>query len=305
VFYTGQPKTGELRIEGGFYGVSNAFYVAHSTASMTGTVNITGGELKTFLNAFIGNVSNGLGRVSISGGQWTMTGANRLTIGGEPYATGELNLSGTGVISNFNGNGDARWLFFIGEQTNAAGTFRQSGGKYVASTNYNGLYLTRYVSSTGTYAISGGLLDLSKGASVSNGLGTARFEVDGKWEPAITNIRIGGKFTLNTALCTLAVKANADGVEQINVSGSADLSNSVLEVSLADGYTVATPTTLDLLTATTITTSGMTLDQSKLPAGYSVSEWSVVDGGNGKILKITIKKSSPLGLYLILGADNL
>lgn len=312
VLYSG----GGILIEGtGIYNANQRFYVGTGSALGATTVSLTGGELNTSNVMLVGDGANMEGSINVSGGIWTIDGIDTLRLANTAStAKGTITLSGTGKILNSrfahstepNVPNNRLTIGYNGE-----GTFTQTGGEYEATGTGNGLRLSEVAGSSGTYSISGGALDLSAGASVTAGAGTARFEVTGAWDVAgVTNeIDIGGNLTLNTADSTLAFNLSAAGIELIMVGGNADLSNATLVIALADGYDGAdlralavggTFTTFDLLhTDGTINITGLSLVDN-LPWGLRIGDWGV-STTNSQTLWVTVIPEPASAALLLLG----
>lgn len=278
------------------------------TVGTQNTLNLSSGTWNTTNVMAVGD-SGGEGTVNVSGGAWNISGPEAATLGStnNSASKGTINLSGSGQIIKSGNNTVDRDRLTVG--WTGTGVFNQTGGEYQAAGDRNGLMLGRDATSSGTYSVSGGVLDLASvaNASVTAGLGTARFEVTGAWdEVGVTNeIDIGGDLTLNTSSSTLAFNLDSTGIEQIMVGNNADLSNATLEIALADGYNGAdllggnSSRTFNLLFAgNAITTTGLTLVDN-LGGGLSVSGWEVVDTNSQTLMLTVIPEPSTIGLVLM------
>lgn len=300
--HTNLSTGGELIIEGdGIYKATSRLYFGRFAS--TATLTMTGGSLTTSNVLVVGDGEESEGVASISGGTWTINGGDRLRLAdAASSAQGTINLSGSGKIINSRAQNANNNQLTIGHT--GSGIFNQTGGEYRASGTTNGLRLSEVVGSAGTYSISGGVLDLrsSANASVTAGLGTARFEVNGLWDVAgVTNeIDIGGNLLLNTATSTLAFNLSPLGIEEIIVGGNADLSNATLEIGSFGGG--PTSGLFNLLSAGgTLTTTGLSLE-SNLPLGWSVSEWGVTGASSNTLYVVIVPEPSGTLLMLLGGS---
>jgi len=203
------------------------------------------------------------------------------------------NLSGTGVI---NANGTAATV--VGRR--GKGFFFQSGG----DANLGGILAIGRQESVAAATAADGLYEISGGDLTAAGLqiapeGTGLFRVVGD----DGTIDINGNFSSgNTAdgIGTLEFKLQAgESLSVIDVSGTATFASGtflVLDSSIAS----PTQNVYDLLTATSITTTGL---QFTGPENW---DFRVVDGGNGKILQAyLVPEPSALGLLAIGGLFGL
>ncbi|MBC2595934.1 hypothetical protein H5P28_16840 [Ruficoccus amylovorans] len=229
------------------------------------------------------------GRQYAGAGSLVIQNGGTLNVTGAAGSTGAINLSpvngaGFGQITIQSGgalnvtNGSV----FIGRK--GEGLITQTGGAFTVGEN---LQIGRDNPSVGgTYSISGGTLSVTGDFEVASSATTVgRIEVTGNWD-GDNSINVGGDFKLSSPVSVLAYNLNAAGIEEIMVAGSASLNNSTLELNFADGF-IGQAGTYDLLTATSISTSGLVLDDN-LTNGFSVEKWEVVSGGNGQILQVTV-----------------
>lgn len=228
------------------------------------------------------------GRQYAAAGSLVIQNGGVLNVTGAAGSAGAINLSpvntnGFGQITIESGGSlnVTQGTVFIGRK--GEGLITQTGGTFNVGEN---LQIGRDADSIGgTYSISNGKLEVNQDFTVTSNATAGRFEITGNWAGA-NNISIGGNLNMNTAIATLAYNFGAAGIEQITVAGSANLSNATLEFGFADGFSGASGT-YDLLTATTITSTGLTLDD-QLTGGFSIQGWEVISGGNGQVLQVTV-----------------
>jgi len=153
-----------------------------------GTFEVNDGRVEVpHDNTIIGRYAGAHGTVTHNGGTWDM-GGNHLHVGRDPGATGEWNIGGTAMVSNFNvitvgyeGNGTATLqgnasvggmanTTYIGRGLGATGTVVQSGGTW--DNGEYGLTLGGPPGSFGSWTLSGGVVTNVKTFNVSaNGSG--------------------------------------------------------------------------------------------------------------------------------------
>jgi hypothetical protein len=236
---------------------------------------MTGGTIDTGRNFLMGS---GLGATNIVGNQ----------SGGTITTTLNFTLCDTGGASTYNlsGNGAvvSNGLVIVGRQSSTA-VMNQTGGTVTAAQGVavgNAQSATTTLWGTGTYNISGGTITANQTATTTAlqiaPQGTGTFRVIG--DDSIINVN--GNATINAgggAQGTLAYQLeNGDLLTRINVTGTATFAAGSI---LAFDTSLASPTqaTYDLLTATTITDSGIT---KNFPAGW---DYHIIAGGNGQILQ--------------------
>jgi hypothetical protein len=108
---------------------------------------------------------------------------------------------------------------------------------------------------------------------VPNGVGAYTFsEIQAS---GISNLILGGD--------TLDLEISPTGNDYLNIQGTATL-NGLLKVTTINGAMLTTGNTYDLLTASSISFSGLSLD----PSGNQFLAMSLISGGQGQILQLTI-----------------
>jgi hypothetical protein len=256
-----------------------------------GSTNVTGFTPPITVTGATGNL------VTHSGG--TINTDLDIRVGdasGDVAYTSTYNLSGTAVINtHVDVTSTELTAGFIGRQGTAV--FNQTGG----TANWNGILHigNREAATAGTnglYEISAGDMNVATNLTIAtNGVGQLRVVGDD------ATIDVGGTFTVgNTAngLGTLAFKVeNGDLLSQINVVGAATFASGS---ALVFDATTATPTqaVYDLLTATSITDSGIAFSQP----GTSGWTYQIIPGGNGQILQvIAVPEPATLGLAAMAG----
>jgi autotransporter-associated beta strand protein len=120
------------------------------TAGGSGTWNVTGGTVSINYpaNGFgLGN--GGVGTLNVSAGSVTTPGPNVLNVGHAASGTGNLNISGTGLVTVNAGSG----LFRIGANATSTGTVNLDGGTLALGRN-----VVTVAGSISTFNFNGGLL---------------------------------------------------------------------------------------------------------------------------------------------------
>ena len=162
-----------------------------------GLSGMSGGSL-TANNQYVGN--GGTGSFTHSAG--TNTLANNLYLGYNPADRGTYNLSGTGVLSVFDGQSDgvcpptSEYVGYSG-----TGLFTQSGGSNSIYCWYStsGLYVGYNSGSTGIYTLSGGTLSVTCGYEAAEFVGysgTGTFLQSGGTNNVASTQNLGGSLCL-------------------------------------------------------------------------------------------------------------
>ena len=169
---TGLARTGTFNLSGGTVSFDSRTHVGNATNSL-GTVNQTGGEFEIRRHELIIG-DTGTGNYNISGGSLRTLAADRdIVVGHWDNGTGTMTVSGTALVEPGrdlivgNGNGDPGATSGIVNQT--GGTVRVANNLQIA---------VRAADTTGTYNLSGGVLDLT-GGNIQFGIGTGTFNQTG------------------------------------------------------------------------------------------------------------------------------
>jgi hypothetical protein len=260
-------------------------FIGRGTSSGA-TFTMTGGTIDLG-NHFLMGTATSPGATNIVGTQsnGTITTTNNFVLA-DSFGASTYNLSGTGAI---NANG----LVIVGRQS-AAGVMNQTGGTVTAALGVNvgnAQNATTTLWGTGTYNVSGGTITANQTTGTALSIapqGTGTFRVIGD----DATIDVNGNMTVNaggSAQGTLAYQLETgDLLSMIDVSGTATFalgSSLELDASLAS----PTQTSYNLLTATTITNSGLIFTG---PANWAVH---IISGGNGQILQAYLP--GPTGDY--------
>jgi fibronectin-binding autotransporter adhesin len=261
-----------------------------NTASSTGNVfvgrdtstgatfNMTGGTIDTGRNFLLGNATGATGIVGNQSGGTITTTLNFVV--SDTNGASTYNLSGTGAIVS---NG----LVIVGRQTGttSSAVMNQTGGSVTAALGVsvaNAQSATTSTWGTGTYNVSGGTITANQTTGTALAIApqgnSGTFRVIGD----DATIDVNGNMTVNAgggAQGTLAYRLETgDLLSMIDVSGTATFAagaSLVLDTSLAS----PTQSSYNLLTATTITDSGLVFTG---PANWAVH---IINGGNGQILQ--------------------
>lgn len=134
----GYEGSGVFNQSGGTHSVTGSLFVALRSAS-SGTMTLSAGLLSVTGNEFIGH--GGTGQFTQSGGTHVVT--SKLMVGSDIGGSGVFDLTG-GTITTPELN--------VGSY--ATGLMRHSGGS-ISATSGAGVFLARYVGSSGTYNLSG------------------------------------------------------------------------------------------------------------------------------------------------------
>ncbi len=142
------------------------------------------------------------------------------------------------------------------------------------------------------FEISGGTVNIT-GAVTDTDPGTYRVIGSGATSISLGSMTLDVANTeANGGPSKISFLLDENGVTLTEISGAATFAGTVLEIGLMDGFDGAGITgagvTFDLLTATSISATNLTLDQSLLPANRWVTGWEIVNGGNGQILQVTL-----------------
>ena len=287
----GNSNTGTLSIEQGGLVTSSNVGVIGNTGSASGLVNIDGqnshwnhaGELRvgasgsgtlgvanggrvSSIDAMLGSGSLGNGArtgtatIDGEGSRWTNT--NSMFVGGSSSSAG-----GTGTL-NITNEGQVETGGVVKLWNN--GTLNLNGGTLKADT---------LDPSAGTFNWTDGRLNVDNYVgSLTQNAGT----LAAGNSPGTTVIT--GDYTLNSGGTLEVELAGPDGVPGVDfdfydVAGAANL-HGLLDINLIGGYFGELGKSFDVLTASSIDTSGMTLSES-------VFSKSIVAGGNGVLLRIT------------------
>lgn len=317
----GDGGTGQLNVSGGTLTLNVGLRVGDFGG--TGTVNQTGGTVRlaqtcddddrcASLN--IGN-QGGTGTYNISGGSLLLEGGSH-SIGrnatSRPTSSGELNISGTGLVQLSPSVGDGFLVIGdrdAGTQPNSSGVINQTGGTLRISDGSR-FYLGGYGS--GTYNLSGGTLEIG-GASLlglygggGNTTGSYDFNLGGGTIKVIgtaLNTAVDAELVANTAStidtnglgATWSGQFSGDGdlikqgVGTLSLGG--DNSAFTGDVSLVGG-TLAVTNNLALGTSNDVAVGpGTTFDISGTPIGVQIGALS----SSGEILLGTKLLSTTIG----------
>ena len=256
-------STGTATVDGGTITVGNNAFVGRGGV---GTFNLNaGGLFDVGGNLFIG--TNSVGTLNQSGGDATYSG---LVLGDlattDGRGDGRYNLSG-GTVTVVGAGTDQNANLIVGREGD--GAFDQSGGTVTVGTAADtaSLFVGSLGGSNGSYAISGGLLDISgdlnvAGATSSNAGRDGESDVVGEFLVDGTGgtILVGGDLLANpgdladssvadSRSSVMSFVLNADGdVSTIDVAGTAFMNGAIINIDdVLDGATEGD--VIDLVTA--------------------------------------------------------
>ncbi len=314
--------TDTLTITGGlpFLGSSTTTYAEK-------VVMTTGGEIEMAANAGPTTMNIGSGGLSMSDAVWHLglQGSSSLPLDSSHTALinlgGDFTGSGTNSIEYFNTNG-ARLLdlqgatrtFDITDGTTTIDATIQNGGLSkdgVGTLVLNGA--NTYAGDTtviegllevnGTHT-SGGTYTVQDGGTLG-GTGTIGSEVivqsGGTLHPGSSPGTIYLAALSMEPGSILDIEMSSTAIGFVDVAGHAHL-DGLIQFDFVDGFVAAHHGTYDILTAASIElTPGYGLDQSAFSGGGMQFDWSIVDGGNGQILRLmTVPEPATLLIWSLL-----
>lgn len=285
---------------------ANAGAIGVATISGAGTTWISSGEM------YVGNF--GAGTLTVSDGAVVASGRSYIgSYGGQ----GSVTVGGNGATWNVNGALD------IGYQSTAATLTIQSGGTVNV---YGDLTISGYSLGAGTLVLSGGVLDLhghsivqGPGAAASitfsggrlagvSSLGTSLTQTGGTLAAGASPgvMSIAGDYTLGaggTLEVDLAGTGGAGGTDfdLYTIAGTATLAGT-LDLNAYGGFTPTAGETFDVLTATSIDATGLSLAD----AGFTVSVVDLANGAGQALRVSTVSVPEPgmaigaLGTFALL-----
>lgn len=310
---------------------SGSTWAANSTLgvgwSSQGVLEVLDGGTVTSAGGWVGLTGDGSATVAGNDSTWIMLGglavsasnnSSTLTVG----AGGEVSNAEASVGSSNGSNGvvtvtgsNAIWTsseVILGGIGNGTLTI-ENGGLVNAGSN---LLLGQSAGGSGTVNLTGGTLRLNNGI-IEGGAGTSTFNFTGGTLANVASIRfdldqqggtlapgnspgtteILGSYTLHSGAELEIELAGLGGVagtdfDFVDVRDAAVLSGS-LDVQSFDGFSPDALSTYDVLTATSIDTTGLSL------TGLSGFTYNVIDGGNGKILQLIAPVPEPTSLALL------
>ncbi|OYV04383.1 MAG: hypothetical protein CFE26_17190, partial [Verrucomicrobiales bacterium VVV1] len=251
---------------------ANTQAILMGTAGNSGTWNVTGGSVSVNYvsngwglgNGISGN--GGVGTLNVSAGSVTTAGSNVFNLGHAASSTGNLNISGTGLVTISPGAG----LFTLGTTSNSTATVNLDGGTFVLGRN-----ITKNAGAVGTFNFNGGLLKAGLTSTT--------------YFPALAlttaNVRNGGaKIDSNGFDITVgqALIHSALGGDLATDGGLTKSGTGILTLSGANTYTGATQVnggTLQLNSSAAtgvLTTNGVTVGASGT-LGFTAEAASTVD----------------------------
>ncbi len=189
------------------------------------------------------------GTLNVNGGRQIVVGLNGdgtfTQTGGTVNASGRLHVAGGGASNSSyvlqDGIVNVGQHLVIGD--NGTGLFEQSGGTVNVANNM-GLYIGDQSSSTGTYRISGGALNVGairRGGHAGN---TSTLHVQG----AAATINTVNEYNVNDANATIIAEIANAGISTVNVGTNATVGGSV-DVDLYGGVAFTESKTFDLIAA--------------------------------------------------------
>jgi fibronectin-binding autotransporter adhesin len=237
------------------------------TAGGSGTWNVTGGSVSVnYASNGWGLGNGGVGTLNVSAGSVTTAGSNVFNIGHAANSTGNLNISGTGLVTINPGAG----LFTLGTTSTSTATVNLDGGTFVLGRN-----ITKNATAVGTFNFNGGLLRAGLTSTT--------------YFPALAlttaNVRDGGaKIDTNGFNITVgqALIHSALGGDAATDGGLTKSGTGILTLSGANTYTGATQVnggTLQLNTSAAtgvLTTNGVTIGASGT-LGFTAAAASTLD----------------------------
>ena len=269
-----------FNISGGTTTSGGSFVVGLGTSTNT-AATITGGTINTSLRFLVGGGTTASGNV-VTHSAGTLNTTLDVRVGDTTSGTSTYNLSSTGIINSTTG-------MIVGRQGTAK--FSQTGGQAnLGGTLAIGNRESLTTANSGLYEISGGTLSATALNIAPNGVGELRVIGDDG------TINVNGNFAAsNTAsgAATLSYKLESgDLLSMITATGAATFAAGTSLV-LDDSAASPTQTVYDLLTATSITDSGIAFTG---PAGWS---YRIVAGGNGQVLQAYVPEPGTIVLAMI------
>jgi hypothetical protein len=166
----GPGSKGTFEMSGGTLHTTGAFrmasYESIGVGDMTGTATQTGGQITA--DRWVSVAEGGVGTYNLSGGR--LVAADDFNISDIDNSHGTLNLSGTGYAQGS--------TVYVAKSPGGVGVVNQTGGTMVAA----GLMLADNATASGTYNLSGGVLDMHGGGIVlgfNGGHGAYAFNMTG------------------------------------------------------------------------------------------------------------------------------
>jgi len=269
-------EEGTLDISGGSLTVEHSLTLPRYGNGF-GTVNMSSGNLSAE-REYIGDGSGAKGGVfNHSGG--TNTVSDYFSIGDDPGSTGTYNLSGTGIL-NLTGS-TVEFGMTVGN--NGIGIFNQTGGTLNGNRKVK---IGRY--STGTYTVSGGMMNAFRVEVSDNTSGSGTFRVTGNHATINFDwyLTRGGNGTLESEI-------DADGISTINVSEKALFSGTwnVIDSGAVPG------SRYNVLVADS-GFDGTTFDTVNLP---NDTYWSWgIDGSVGNLTTLWVERALAAGTLVVI-----
>jgi hypothetical protein len=272
-------------ISGGTTTHNGNFFVGRG-ASVGATANISGTGVLNTGNRFLMGGGTATGAVTNHSAGTLNTDLDVRIADAFTSATSDAtyNLSGTGIINSTTGG-------IVGRQ--GVGKFFQTGGQ----ANFNGTLSignreVAALATNGLYEISAGDLNVQTALNIApNGTGELRVIGDD------ATIDVTGNFSVNNTangVGTLAYElAVGESLSMINVTGTATF-NAGAVLFVDDSNATFNQFQYDVLTASSIVDDGITFSA---PSGWS---YRIIDGGNGKILRIVVPEPGAAALVLLV-----
>jgi len=305
-FHIGQTSTGILNINGGTLNASPTHFEIGQDG--TGTLNLDSGEVNfTGDNLWLGYRNSASGTVNVSGGTFSANAVVQVVVANRNDASGAIAIDG-GVFESSSPD------FIVGGSGNAVGTialdgglFRLTGEKLWLGYGDGGegsflqtggtsevakIVLANTNTASGTYSISGGILDASSYIQAKEG---GVFEVSGS---GAERIETGEVYLSNGG--TFRVKLDANGSTLVKDDGrfydrGIFLDNAIFEVDTLSGFDGQAGDTYDIMwTAEGFATNGMSFVNRSF-TGFGLE---IVDSDGGEVLRLTVLPATTNSLRL-------
>jgi len=305
-FHIGQTSTGILNIDGGTLNASPTHFEVGQDG--TGTLNLDSGAVNfTGDNLWLGYRNFGFGTVNVSGGTFSANAIVQVVVANRNDTSGAINIDGgvfessspdfivggtgnaVGSIGLDNGlfrhSGEKLWL---GYGDGGEGSFLQTGG----TSEVVKIVLANTNTASGTYSISGGILDASSYIQAKEG---GMFEVSGS---GAERIETGEVYLSNGG--TFRVKLDGNGSTLVKDDGrfldrGIFLENAVFEVDTLPGFDGEVGDTYDVMwTAEGFATNGM----SFVNGSSTEFDLGIVAADGGEVLRLTVLPATTNSLRL-------
>ena len=290
---------GTLNVSGGTVDVGRGLVVGLFGAK--GALNVSGGVITTFRDVL----------TSLGGGvPSTLTQSGGTINVGQHFIHG---LAGPATYTQTGGDVHVNGVngrLTVAENNTSASWDLQNGS--ITSTH---IFLGDFDNSHGTMTVSGGSISLSGNLSVGGALASNAasnppgFALNADGTLIVSGpggtIDVAGDLLANPADnprgendSLLVFEATSGGVSTINVAGAADLTGAVIDFNLLSAFPAGSA--FDLITA-----SSISADYVQEPSDVGAFNLSIVAGGKGPILRVTVVPEPPSVVMVVMGIVGL